>query len=80
MHSAVRLNSTPIRNSFGFAPSFGPLPIRISPFSASLFFCHDETHFNCLTSVSRIAADGLSESFLFSITTVSLGLRGQNII
>ena len=59
MRSAFLLNSTPLRNSFGFALSFGPLPGRISPFQLAL----------------RIQNHGLSSRALrgpFSITTASL--------
>ena len=44
MHSSFRLSSTPIRNSFGFALSFGPLPGRISPFQL-VYFLPRQPHF-----------------------------------
>lgn len=79
MRSAVRLNSTPIRNSFGFALSFGPLPRRISRFQL-IYFCPRERIQIAWQALLKIADDGLSSRALrdpfswgrsFSITTTS---------
>ena len=65
MRSAFLLNSTPLRNSFGFALSFGPLPERISPFQLALRIQNHGLS-------SRALRGPFSWSRPFSITTASL--------